>query len=176
MLCPHLASQAAFYDVQTIRCKHDDPLYSTSYPRVLRPERVCDAPRGPKPVKPPWFVLRAPRYVLAVTGRSDGTISRKCPWVAAFVTYCEVAAFQALLQIQSSGTLTPHMEQVHTSQGRVIYDRWRTEGGTRRAATGKTVDSECGQRHHAEPAQKGPGFNLAPAPVRHVPAGAEAQV
>src|SRR5271166_4793901 len=70
MFCPHLASQAAFYDVQTIRCKHDGPpvLYIVS--RFLRPECVCNAPRGPKPVKPPRLVLRVLRYVLAVTSRS----------------------------------------------------------------------------------------------------------
>src|SRR5271167_4754150 len=88
MFCPHLASQAAFYDVQTIRCKHDDPLYFTSYPRVLRPERVCNAPRGSTPVKPPWLLLYALRYVLAVTGRSDGAMCRKCPWISAFATCC----------------------------------------------------------------------------------------
>ena len=26
MCCPHLAAQAAFYDVQSVWCKHDDPL------------------------------------------------------------------------------------------------------------------------------------------------------
>src|SRR5271166_4278343 len=55
MLCPHLASQAAFYNVQTIRCKHDDPLYPTSYLRVLRPECGCDAPPGSKSSKSPHF-------------------------------------------------------------------------------------------------------------------------
>src|SRR5208337_4834998 len=31
MLCPHLAGQAAFYNVQTVRCQHEDPLVTYRY-------------------------------------------------------------------------------------------------------------------------------------------------
>jgi hypothetical protein len=35
MFGSHLASQAAFYDVQAIWCKHDDPLYSNLIPEFF---------------------------------------------------------------------------------------------------------------------------------------------
>ena len=60
---PHLASQAAFYDVQAIWCKHDDPLYFKSCPRhtaglrVQRRFRVETLPRLLFPARTCSFAL-----------------------------------------------------------------------------------------------------------------------
>src|ERR1700757_3217717 len=46
MFCPHLACQAAFYDVQSVWCKHDHPLKHLSYPRDLRPGACASRSEG----------------------------------------------------------------------------------------------------------------------------------
>src|SRR5271157_2954724 len=122
MLCPHLARQAAFYDVQAIWCKHDDPLYFISYPATYGPYHGGQRSRGQNPSMPPYF---GPSHI-ARCGRSPAVVMSQFAGKGhkqRFPCFLgAVAAFAAWLRIHSSGTLIPHMEQVHTSQRTVTCD------------------------------------------------------